>query len=177
MMNVFVLCTGRCGSMTLARACGHISNYTSAHESRCAGVGDSRLDYPENHIEIDNRLAWFLGRLDEQYGDEAIYIHLKRDTEHVAQSFLKRYSKGIMGAYKNTILLGKQGVNGLPVCRDYCDTVNSNIRLFLKDKTKHMEFNLESCQDDFAKFWSLVSAEGDYEAALAEFEVKHNASK
>ena len=178
-MNVFVLCTGRCGSMTLSRACGHISNYTSAHESRCKALGEARLGYPENHIEIDNRLTWFLGRLDEKYGDEAIYVHLKRDRESVARSFVKRYDRGIMGAYKDCIMLGMKVAkkDPLDVCRDFCYTVDSNIEFFLKDKTKKMEFNLESYETDFPAFWSLVGAEGDYESALAEFQVKHNALK
>ena len=62
-MNVFVLCTGRCGSVTLYKICKHIQNFTSGHESR------KKLDfkYQENHIEIDNRLSWFLGRLDDKF--------------------------------------------------------------------------------------------------------------
>ena len=41
-MNVFILNTGRCGSRTFARACAHITNYTSAHESR-SGLHQARL--------------------------------------------------------------------------------------------------------------------------------------
>ena len=32
--NVFVLCTGRCGSTTFTQACQHIQNYTASHESK-----------------------------------------------------------------------------------------------------------------------------------------------
>lgn len=60
-MNVFVLNTGRCGSMTFTKACSHIANYTSAHESRCGYLGKSRFDYPENDVEVDNRLSWVAG--------------------------------------------------------------------------------------------------------------------
>ena len=86
-MNIFVLSTGRCGSMTLDKFCKHITNYTSAHESR------NNLDfkYPPNHIEIDNRLSWFLGRLDKIYGDDAFYVHLKRDDLKVAKSYQNRF--------------------------------------------------------------------------------------
>ena len=42
-MNVFILCTGRCGSLTFTRACGHMTNFTTAHESRVALIGDARL--------------------------------------------------------------------------------------------------------------------------------------
>ena len=33
-MNVFVLCTGRSGSVTFYNVCKHIKNYTTSHESR-----------------------------------------------------------------------------------------------------------------------------------------------
>ena len=43
--------TGRCGSTTFARACTHIANFTTAHESQRAPLGDERLNYPVSHIE------------------------------------------------------------------------------------------------------------------------------
>lgn len=65
--NVFVLCTGRCGSTTLfAQACQHIENYTASHESKIFLLGDKRLEYSQNHIEVDNRLSWFLGSLEKK---------------------------------------------------------------------------------------------------------------
>ncbi|MFM8634352.1 MAG: hypothetical protein ACKOEX_06015, partial [Planctomycetia bacterium] len=70
--HVFVLCTGRCGSVTFAKACGHFRNYSTGHETNRA-PGPARLAYPDGHIEIDNRLAWFLGGLEERYGDDALY--------------------------------------------------------------------------------------------------------
>lgn len=46
LMNVFVLCTGRCGSVTFVEACKHVTNYTSAHESRAGIAGPGRVQYP-----------------------------------------------------------------------------------------------------------------------------------
>lgn len=175
-MNVFVLCTGRCGSVTITRACDHISNYTNSHESRSQMYGEERLNYPENHIEIDNRLSWLLGRLDEKYGDDAFYVHLKRDENATAASFVKRYRKGIMKGYQKIL-------HGLPwnadkhaVALDYCHTVNSNIATFLKTKSKTMQMDIENGKEDFARLWGLIGAEGDQEKALSEFEIRHNAS-
>ncbi len=87
-MNVFVLCTGRCGSSTFIEACHHIANYTSAHESRSSLLGAERLAYPAQHIEADNRLSWLLGRLDAAYGDSAFYVHLQRNHPDTAASFV-----------------------------------------------------------------------------------------
>jgi|WetSurMetagenome_2_1015567.scaffolds.fasta_scaffold27948_2 hypothetical protein len=178
-MNVFVLNTGRCGSTTFIMACRHITNFTCAHESRTALLGEDRFDYPENHIEADNRLSWLLGRLDKIYGDNAVYVHLKRNEHDTARSYVKRFSSGIMRAYrKGGILMGLQGENDpLAVALDYCFTVNSNIELFLKDKTHKMEINLESIDQDFTAFWKFIGAEGEMTAALAEFDTHYHASK
>jgi hypothetical protein len=178
-MNVFVLNTGRCGSTTFIMACHHITNFTCAHESRTALLGEDRFGYPENHIEADNRLSWLLGRLDKIYGDNAVYVHLKRNEHDTARSYVKRFSSGIMRAYrKGGILMGLQGENDpLAVALDYCFTVNSNIELFLKDKTRKMEINLESIDQDFTAFWKFIGAEGEMTAALAEFDTHYHASK
>lgn len=177
-MNVFILNAGRSGSTTFNKACQHITNYTSAHESRAHVLGSTRLDYPQNHIEADNRLSWFLGRLDKQYGNDALYVHLTRNVEATAKSHAQRaFRHGIFLAYRKGILTNTPiEISDMSVALDYCDTVNSNIELFLKDKTNVMTFQLENAAHDFQLFWELIGAEGDREAALAEFERKHNAT-
>jgi hypothetical protein len=176
--NVFVLNTGRCGSVTFIKACQHITNFSSAHESRSSLLGDDHFSYPSRHIEADNRLSWLLGRLDRKYGDNAHYIHLRRNTRDVAVSFVKRYGFGIIHAYRGEILMGvAEDTVPMSVAMDYCDTVNANIELFLKDKTRKMKFNLESAKQDWPIFWELIGAEGNIEKALLEFDVRYNASE
>lgn len=176
-MNVFVLNTGRCGSTTFTRACRHITNYSSAHESLLMQLGAKRLDYPENHIEADNRLAWFLGRLDQQYGDDAFYVHLKREPANVITSFAKRIDFGILKAYEQGILMHeKHLMSAGDIARDYVETVNANIELFLKDKTRKMEFRIVTASQDFTEFWNVIDAQGDLESALQEWHVSYNAS-
>jgi hypothetical protein len=178
-MNVFVLNTGRCGSTTFIKACNHITNFSCAHESRAGILGEEHFDYPENHIEADNRLSWLLGRLDRAYGDDAIYVHLKRNENDTAHSFTLRYQAGIIKAYRAPgILMGlPEETDHMSVCLDYCDTVNSNIELFLKNKTRKMQINLEDIDRDFVSFWKFIGAEGDINAALAEFTKRYNASQ
>ena len=176
-MNVFILNTGRCGSTTFIKACQHITNYSSAHESRCRLVGESRLAFPENHIEADNRLSWILGRLDTVYGDDAFYVHLSREKNITAESFAKRNDFGIMKAYREGILMQElQNDSALELAQDYIETIESNIALFLKDKTHTLEFSLENAEQDFRKFWTSINAQGDLEAALAEWNTSYNAS-
>lgn len=175
-MNVFVLCTGRCGSMTFAKACSHIRNYTSGHETRTQFVGEERLQYPDRHIEADNRLSWFLGRLDQEYGIQAYYVHLVRDKNDTARSFNKRWDNdfSIISAYNSGILM--RGLGDYEICLDYWDTVNANIRMFLKDKHMKCIVELENYESGFRKFWEDIGAVGDLSAALHEWTFRTNIS-
>ena len=174
-MNVFVLTTGRSGSLTFAEACRHITNYSSGHETRVGLVGAERLAYPEQHIEIDNRLAWFTGRLDAAFGDEAFYVHLLRDGEATATSHVRRWSKPAMRSYRNGILWDVDPeADRMDLARDLNLTMNSNIELFLRDKSKTMRVDIETAAADFPAFWAGIGAEGDLPAAVAELELKHH---
>lgn len=178
-MNVFVLCAGRCGSTTFIKAASHITNYTAGHETRAHLIGHERLFYPQRHIEADNRLSWFLGRLGADYGDSATYVHLmRRDQEATVRSFVKRYDSGIMLAYRRGVLMGlSDGEEPVLVCRDYVQTVTMNIRAFLRDKSRVVRVYLETAADDFVTFWRAIGAEGDLEAATREWETRYNATE
>ena len=176
-MNVFILNTGRCGSSTFIKACQHITNYTAAHESLLTRTGAQRLDYPDNHIEADNRLSWFLGRLEQKFQDDAYYVHLKRNTEDTAASFSKRIDFGILKAYEQGILMHDSHL--LPahdIAADYIETVDANIELFLKSKSNKMVVSLESIKADFTDFWHNIDADGDIDKALMEWDINYNAS-
>jgi len=175
-MNIFVLNTGRCGSVTFIKACQHITNFTSAHESRINMIGEERLAYPDNHIEADNRLSWFLGRLDKQYGNKAFYVHLTRNKQDTAASFTKRTDFGIMKAYADGIVLGEEKHGATDLAHDYIETIEANIELFLKDKTNKLEVRIESVKEDFKAFWEAISAQGDINLALKEWDTNYNAS-
>lgn len=174
-MNVFILCTGRCGSTTFTRACAHITNYSSGHESRGSQTGSDRFAYADNHIEADNRLSWLLGRLDQHYGDEACYVHLMRDTLRVARSFSSRFDipGGIASAYRDAILRDHD-ISPIEAAVDCVHTVNANIQLFLRDKSKVMHFSMENAERDFPVFWEWIGAEGSFEDAMGEWRIRYN---
>lgn len=181
-MNVFVLCTGRCGSLSFARACGHMTNFTAAHESRVTMLGNERLAYAGNHIEVDNRLSWFLGRLDRTYGDSAHYVHLTRDPDQVAASWARRFHVlgGMATGYRDHILAAtgaKAGVTRIAAAKDYVRTVTENIDAFLKDKSRVMRFRMEEVADAFPEFWAWIGAEGDLTAAMAEWQNRHDSEQ
>ncbi len=176
--NIFVLCTGRCGSTTLATACGHFTNYTAGHETLTHLTGRPRFQVPERHIEVDNRLSWLLGRLDRRWGDRAAYVHLTRDPAEVAESFRKRANQGILRAYRRDILARSEiftpKKRTLAFCRDYVDTVTENIRLFLRDKSHVMDMKLETIEADLDRFIDWIGAEGDLDAARATIKLRYN---
>lgn len=176
-MNIFILNTGRCGSMTFVKACQHITNYSALHESRADLIGEQRLAYPDQHIEADNRLSWILGRLHTQYGNDAFYVHLHRDPTQTAASFSRRDHFGIMKAYREGILLGAEKQHTTQaIAEDYIATIESNIQLFLQDKHNTMDFRLENAKNDFKQFWNAIGAEGDLASALREWDTCYNAS-
>ncbi len=176
-MNIFVLSTGRCGSFTFNEACSHITNYTSAHESQSRILGDAHFHYPENHIEIDNRLSWFLGRIDKVYGEDGFYVHLRRDDQATAKSYSTRFGSGIIRGYAKGMMMGKHPKSvAMELCLDYCKTVNSNIECFLKDKPKKMNFQLEEAKLHFPEFWEKIGAKGDFDEAMKQWDITHNST-
>lgn len=182
-MRVFILSTGRSGSLTFSRACEHITNYTSGHESRSRLIGADRFDYPDWHIEADNRLAWFPGALDHLYGKEAFYVHLLRERSKTVESYNRRWVRNgsLVRAYCEGIL--QIAIHTLDrkrrykVVGDFYDQVNENIRQFLKDKDKTLTLRIEDMEEGFPQFWKEIGAEGNLEAALETFKESYNRSK
>lgn len=183
-MRVFVLSTGRCGSMTFAKACEFIENYTCGHETRTRIPGNERLNYKDYHIESDNRLSWLLGDLDSKFGDDAFYVHLKRNENKVAESYSSRIHEGsIIKAYYESIHMGCGNDPDVSlatpeelynVSLDYVRKTNKNIELFLKDKKNKLTINIETISEQYQDFWELIGAKGDFDASIHSFDIKHN---
>lgn len=164
--------------MTFARACSHLSNFTSGHESRVRFTGDARLDFPTNHIEVDNRLTWFLGALDARFGQDAYYVHLIRDAERVAHSLIQRknLTRSIVKAWQIGVLQGGARTTILDAARDYVRNANDNIAYFLRDKPHKMTARLETLADDMPRFFEWIGGEGNLAAAISETRQRHNAT-
>jgi len=177
-MNVFVLCTGRCGSVTFSKACSHLTNYTAGHESRYRCLSADRMQFPDQHIEVDLRLAWYPGLLDVCYGNQAFYVHLWRDPELVADSYVRRFNRRQKAMSRSWYeMLGKPDPALLPdVMLDMVTVMNSNIDFYLRDK-EFMTIDISMANTRFLEFCDRVGAVGDMDHALAEFNVYHNADK
>jgi len=83
-----------------------------------------------------------------------------------------------MAAYRGMgIIEGCRSTDDFAIARDYVDTVTENIRLFLKDKSHKVNFQLENAKVDFLKFAAMIGAQGNLDGAMAEFDINHNASR
>lgn len=174
--RVFVLCSGRCGSVTLSKALACADNFTVGHESNMAVAGPERLHYPTQHIEIDNRLTFMLGRLHARYGDEPLYVHLMREPAACAASYAKRFHPGLLlFAWARGIHVGMPDELDLAMlARDLVDNMNQNIALFLADRPHVARVRVEHFGADVAALWAQMGAEGNLQAALASLSTHHN---
>lgn len=184
MKNVFVLTTGRSGSKTLAAALSHLPGWTVGHETNAHLHGPERLDYPDNHIEVDNRLAWMLGPLPGLYPD-ARYVWLRRDPEAVVRSYNRRWgvTGGIMPAFDSGILLRPRQHQRRMVDEDYIDTarfmvriMEANIWSFLLARPPGSDLGtiwIEQPKPGFQHVWRWLALGygGPPDEALAEFDV------
>jgi hypothetical protein len=174
-MRAFVLGTGRCGTNTFANACQKsITNYTVGHETR-ARIVRGRLDYPDNHIEVDHRLAFFTGSLYTRYPD-AIYVHLMRRPSKVIKSWAAR-SKipgGFMSAFANGLIFRPKKVNWEESAALMVFTVVDNINFLLDHVEKKVWIDIDQPLPEFYLFWDYIGAKGSKEKAVKALKEVHN---
>jgi hypothetical protein len=181
-MRVFVLTTGRAASTTFAEAAALIDGMTAGHETH-KGMVEGRLDYPDNHIESDNRLVWFLGSLDRLYADsDTFYVHLSRDPEKVARSYRERWHirVSVVRAFYQAFLMNRDKPDpqrALQACRLFVGTVEDNIRFFLKGRSNWSEVRVESLEQDFFRFMDKAGLSGDRQQIAEALNSVKNVSK
>jgi hypothetical protein len=80
-----------------------------------------------------------------------------------------------MAAYREAILMGGTE-QALP--RDYADdyiqNVTLNIRHFPQDQSRVLHVALETVEQDFPAFWKRIGAQGNLDAAMAEWRQRSN---
>lgn len=182
-MRVFVLTAGRTASQTVALASEHLDGMTAAHESRRRML-ENRLDYPDNHVEVDNRLAWFLGSLERLYSDEeTFYVFLRRDPERVAASYIKRWhiTVSIVRAFYHGILMCRNKkpteADKMASARLFVQTVEDNINAFLRHRSNYAIVDTENLEADFQIFMDKAGLSGDREAISATLNSVNNPNK
>lgn len=169
--------------MTFVRACQHLDNFTAGHETLASKIGTARFDYPDRHIEADNRLTWMLGQLALRFDDDdTFYVHLRRHDTEVAASFQRRWSApnraGIIRAFAHGIVNRRADWPDdqvLRVCEHYVDVVNANIEEFIRHR-RHTTMWLHELHDSLPPLLDELGATGDRTKLMNELDVRHNAS-
>ena len=168
-MRVFVLTTGRAASKTFAHACKHLDGMTAGHETNRRKIS-FRLDYPDQHVEVDNRLVWFLGGLDRRYADEnTFYVYLTRETDKIVESYLLRWHLkiSITRAFFHGILMNPKKPHPETARKStylFVSTVDENIRFFLKNRRNWAQVRVEHMERDFFAFMRDAGLSGDIDA-------------
>lgn len=177
-MRVFVVGTGRCGTCTFYQACREITNYTVGHESD-SNILDfsSRLEYPDQRIEIASHLFTEIGILDYIY-PRSKWVHLIRNPEKCIKSLAKQtdsmrsYARQWLG---RTLPLISDN-DFYEVANTFYQVVNEGIRNQLKHLDS-MTIPLENIQNEWGYFWDWIGAEGDFNASKQILKRKYNPSE
>lgn len=176
-MRVFVLGTGRCGTTTFAKACAHVANFTSAHETP---YSKHRLAFPDQHIEVSPHLTWLLGPLVERVDPfDALFVHLLRRKSEVVASWMKRGQSMGPGLWTPLARVPKQSDEQWREACELCyDAINEQIKSFcLFHRFDYAQAWLHELDKFWPSFWQRIDAQGDYDAALAELSRRHNATR
>jgi len=167
-MRVFVLGTGRCGTVTFSKACNKIRNFSCSHESKTTSQRQvfGCLEYPDNHIEIDPRLSYHYPLIIKKY-PEAIIFHLKRGRDKCIRSLSKRSSL----KYYSTFHYGWFDGNYEKAAELYYDNTTMMLEKFID---KERTLLLENIQEDFLRFCKIIEADCDYKKTGDILEKKYN---
>lgn len=180
MNNVFVLSTGRAGSVTFANACQWITNFTTAHESKISDVSGDRIRYPDKHIEVDHRLSFFKGLIHANYDPASTYwVYLKRNHLAVEYSWVRRtHIKGSMiNTWPHAAFFRPDTSNTLLMAQHYVRSTMADLQFFIDNVRHGSVINIEDPRDDFLDFWDAIGAQGDKLRALATLEERYNVSR
>ena len=175
-MRIFVTGTGRCGSVTFSKACRHVTNYTSGHETHtnkttpeglCGDVAN--WQYPDNHIEVSPQLVIGIPILRRRY-PAAKWVHLVRgDRGACARSLCQRSD---MRAFAQYWFLNA-APDELSVAYAVYDTVRSLCEALLPDA---FTLQLEQARLQWPACWEFLGARGDFQSSLYEWHRRYNAT-
>lgn len=173
-MRVFVVCVGRCGSVSFREACRYAQNYTTGHESKCG-----LLEYPDQHIEVSAQVRSVIVHIARKYPD-AKWVHLRREPASCIPSIARLDRGAFVEHYRllfNTIMPSNQPID---VAYRYYWAENDKIEAqlqFAVPEGQRLTMHLETIRDGWRTFWAWIGAQGNYEASLMAWDVKRNTAE
>ena len=177
--RLFVLTIGRSGSTAFAAACSHSTRFTVGHESRSRLLLPERLQYPDSHIEVDNRLVHYLELLAEQYSEDAGFVYLTRDPKAIVDSYLRRWHLSISAvrAHGTSTLLRAGGIDRddrRQITWDYVRLLDTRIRWHMARHEHSYELDGAELRSQLAAFWDHFHLGDGVKEAAAALEESYN---
>lgn len=170
-MNVFVIGTGRCGTLTFSKASKFFEGFTAAHESK---TKNNNLVYMDNHIESDPHLFWHLPNLIRQY-PKAIYVHLVREKTACVKSLSKRPSLYNYAAISE--MTSKAQTDLKKIASKYYDFINGFIEnFFVGRKEIYIKMSLPPTEKEWASLHKALGKPKGFKRSFAVWNKKYNAS-
>ena len=170
-MRVFVVGTGRCGSVSFHEACKFITNFGTGHESR-----SPRLEYPRDWIEVSPHLRCCITTLCHRY-PFAKWVHLIREPQACIESLAALDHGEVMQAYGVLFPSIMDSEQPNDIAYRYYWSENDSIAVQLKSLVTYenrMTLNLETIKDQWHWFWQWIKADGDLQASLNSWDVRYN---
>lgn len=167
MTRIFVTGTGRCGTMTFAKAAGHATNFGVDFEPP-----RTSLDFPDRRITVAASLHLCLPLLVRYYPD-AKWVHVVREREACIDS-LATLSNGEMMRWWGWFYLNQPAMPARDAAAVYYDLTNALIAACVPYR---FTLNLEHARSQWPGCWQFMGCDGDFNASLAEWSTKYNARR
>ena len=168
-MNIFVIGSGRCGTLTFSKSISHCTNYTVGHESHAGSV--DRLNYPENHIEVSSHLTLYWPMLRKRY-PQCRFVWIQRvDDVRCARSISKLQGGQIVRDFCNVF---HQQPNPVLIegALDIYDMMNAQ-----GEASGAFRIEMENAKAQWQRCWDFMGCEGDFELSLNEWDTRYNETR
>lgn len=170
-MRVFVVGTGRCGTVSFSVACRYITNYTSGHETI-----SHELVYPDQHIEVNPHFHARLHTLIHKYPD-ARWVHLIRKRDTCVESLASMDDGEVMMSLGRLYPSIYPAHDALTIASSFYHDINLRINRALCamiSPDRRMAMHLETIKYQWQSFWHWIQAKGNYDESLASWDTPHN---
>lgn len=167
-VRVFVVGTGRCGTVTFYRACRHIIGFTCDHEGKAGSVPPWYFN--DNHIEIGSHLYPQMSQLVKRYPD-ARWVHLYRNKKDCVRSIvtqcrteMEHYSQMWFHAFR---------ASPEKIAAAYYDSVNATIPVVVPEC---LPIPIEHATELWEVFLDYIGGPECSPDAVKELELQYNAT-
>jgi len=129
------------------------------------------LLYPDDHIEVDPPLAFWIPELRRRYR-RAKWVHLVRSEADCVESLANRETRTVRDFGR--MLYHWEEVDATSGAKALYDVING-LCVELLPKTA-FRLEVETAKEHWRDCWDWMGCQGDFEGSLDEWNTKHNGS-